>query len=180
MKENNLFRFVLDLILSSKKILFTLLMLISLNGFEAFIGFNKVYTGTNSSGNFFTFATGSSSVNIVPVSGINFYFTDHKSGSTFTAVSGNWPGFLEYYDSNGNLNSIAGSINKQDKSGSKTEAVQFAPASGSTTYLLIIPDSESLYTKWNTGNISSTGTVKMSADNPDLNVIAAANPQIYL
>ena len=180
MKGNNLFRFVLGLILSPKGILFTLLMLISLNGFAAFVGFNKVYIGTNSSGNTFTFATGSSSVNIVPVSGINFYFTDHKSGSTFTAVSGNWPGFLEYYDSNGNLNSIAGSINKQDKTGSTTEAVHFAPSSGSTTYLLILPNWESKYSLWNTGNISSTGTVGMSANNPDLNVIAAANPQIYL
>jgi hypothetical protein len=71
-----------------KKILyflgFVLFTLVKLNVNGASIGFNKVYTGTVSSSTF-TFATGSTTVNVIPVTGSNFVFTDHKTGTTFTA-----------------------------------------------------------------------------------------------
>jgi len=155
------------------------LLFASLSTNGASIGFNKVYSGTNVSSTF-TFATGSTTVNVVPLAGQNFVFTDHQNSSTFTASGNNWNGFLEYYNSSGNLISIAGSITKQDKTGSTTDAAMFLPSTGTTAYLLIIPASESKYTLWNTGNINSSGSVGLSSNAVDLNAIAAANPQIFL
>ena len=166
-----------------KKILyflgFVLFIFVQLNVNGASIGFNKVYTGTVSSSTF-TFATGSTTVNVIPVTGSNFVFTDHKTGTTFTASGNNWNGFLEYYDSSGNLVSIAGAITKQDKTGNATDAALFVPTTGATTYLLVIPASESKYTLWNTGNIGSSGTVGLSSNAVDLNAISSANPQLFL
>ena len=76
-----------------KKILyflgFVLFIFVQLNVNGASIGFNKVYTGTVSSSTF-TFATGSTTVNVIPVTGSNFVFTDHKTGTTFTASGNNF------------------------------------------------------------------------------------------
>lgn len=160
-------------------VIFIFFLLIGKEALGASIGFNKVYAGTTVTSTF-TFSTGSTTVNVTPVAGQNFVFTDHKTGSTFTASGNNWNGFLEYYNSSGNLVSIAGAITKQDKSGNSTDAAVFVPSTGTTAYLLVIPASESKYTLWNTGNISSTGSVSLSANTVDLNAIAAANPQINL
>lgn len=169
-----------------KKIaLFGLTLLLCHAGYAASVGFNRIYAGSTSSSTY-TFSTGStnsSTGNVVPISGQNFNFTDHKSGSTFTLTNNNWNGFLEYYDSNGNLISIAGIIDKQDKgSGNVTYAVNFTPTTGSVTYLLVVPAYQSQYTYWGAAStkISSSGTVSLSNDSPDLNAIAAANPQIFL
>jgi hypothetical protein len=161
-------------------ILFLTIALLSFESKAATIGVNKVYAGSNPSGNTFTFATGSTTVNIVPLTGRNFSFTDHTTATTFTVTGSNYNGFLEYYDSNNNLVSIAGKIDKQDKANTTTDAIHFTPTTGSTTYLMIIPASESKYTRWGTGNISNTGTVGMSGNAPNLNTIAAATPQINL
>ena len=142
------------------------------------IGFNTVYKAVGTS-----YSSTSSTLTLasppIPLAGTNFYFTDHTNANLFVAIGGDWHGFFEYYDNAGNLISIAGSIDHQDKIGSTSVALVFTTNTGER-YLFIVPGYESLYTTCNAGKLSSSCAISTSSNSPDLNLIAAANPQVYV
>ena len=133
----------------------------------ATVYFNTVYKGVGN----YALNTQSIKLDANKITGSNFSFTDGANNKYF-ASGNNIYGTFKYYDASGNLQSITGTISRQDKSGNNTLSVYFT--SGNTAYLFIIPAKESNYV--------GSGTYSTSGDPMDaaLNNLVDSTPTVLV
>jgi gliding motility-associated-like protein len=139
----------------------------------ATFSFNKLYKGTGTT-------YGLNTQSIVGLSAINGKSIQFfQAGAQFSGNSIN--GVLTYYDNNNVLKTIYGNLNRQDKSGSVSQAFYFIVSDALNSsnftgeaYLFIVPGKESLYT---TGATVTTSSDPMASA---LNAVVASLNSINL